>query len=68
MKWGLELPNLSTSDIKQFKIDPRKWGIKKQIALTKQKKNQFNKTLDKWLQSDHTHKADKKLTIKLGDK
>ncbi len=74
MKYGLVLPNgrnaynISASDIKQFKTDPRKWGILRQIAISKQNKEQFKKTLDKWKQSGQTHRSGEKLTIKLKDK
>ena len=71
MKYGLILPNgrnafnMSASDVRAFKTDPRRWGIEKQIAISKQSQEQFDKTLDKWKQSGHTHKSDKKLTLKL---
>ncbi len=68
MKDGLILPSYNASDIREFKTDSRKWHLKRQLKLIKEKEEKEKKMLDNWLNSAHTHRSNKKLTLKLEDK
>jgi len=65
MKHGLELTTISTSDIKAFKNDPRKFGIEKQLALFKKNNVDFEKMLDIWKQSGHNHTVGQEIVLKI---
>jgi len=58
MKQGLRLPYATNREGRaDFKADPRKYGIKLQIAMQEQKAKEFNLMLDKWKKSGHTVKS-----------
>ncbi len=66
MKQELQLPNtISTSDVTEFKNDPRKYGIKLRIAIQKKRIEEFNIMLDKWRQSGHTVKSGETLILNI---
>ncbi len=66
MKQGLQLPDtIRASDIAEFRRDPRKYGIKLQIAIQKKRIEEFNIMLDKWKQSGHTVKSGEALILNI---
>ncbi len=66
MKTGLKFPTtICRSDIEQFKNDPRKYGIKRQIALREKRAADFKIMLDKWKKAGHNLEAGKLLVLNI---
>ena len=66
MKMSLKVPSkIVSNDMEQFKNDPRRYGIERQIALKKQRQADFEIMLDKWKKAGHSLEAGKLLVLNI---